>query len=226
MVIKAILFDLDNTLIDFMKMKQRCCEEAIDAMIGAGLEIKRKRALESLSELYDKYGMEYDKIFQKLLKKENGSIDYRILAHGITTYRNFKESYLVSYPNVIPTLLKLNKKYRLAIVSDAPRTRAWIRLVTMNLDGFFEVVITKSDVKRQKTNTTPFRVALKKLNIKPEEALMVGDRISRDIEIPKKLGIKTCYARYGDEKAPKRGKNRANFEINSFGELVKVVERL
>ena len=39
MVIKAVLFDIDNTLIDFMKMKKECCRAAIDAMISAGLKI-------------------------------------------------------------------------------------------------------------------------------------------------------------------------------------------
>lgn len=41
MKIKAILFDLDNTLIDFMKMKNAACDAAIESMIGA--ELKKKR---------------------------------------------------------------------------------------------------------------------------------------------------------------------------------------
>ena len=38
-MIKAVLFDLDNTLIDFMRMKRLSCEVAMDAMIKAGLKI-------------------------------------------------------------------------------------------------------------------------------------------------------------------------------------------
>ena len=41
-MIKAILFDLDNTLIDFFRLKKKCCNAAIDAMISAGLKIKKK----------------------------------------------------------------------------------------------------------------------------------------------------------------------------------------
>ena len=44
-MIKAILFDLDNTLIDFMTMKRKCCEAAIDSMIASGLDMKREKAL-------------------------------------------------------------------------------------------------------------------------------------------------------------------------------------
>ena len=77
--IKAILFDMDNTLIDFMTMKRKCCEAAIDAMISAGLKMKRKKALRLLFELYDKYGIEYQQIFQKFLESTGGKIDYKIL---------------------------------------------------------------------------------------------------------------------------------------------------
>lgn len=41
-MIKAILFDIDNTLVDFMKMKEKSVDSAIDAMVDAGLDIERK----------------------------------------------------------------------------------------------------------------------------------------------------------------------------------------
>ena len=82
-MIKAVLFDLDNTLIDFMAFKRNCCFAALKAMISAGLKIDKKKATKILFELYDKYGIEYNKIFQKFLLKTKGKIDYKILAHGI-----------------------------------------------------------------------------------------------------------------------------------------------
>ena len=43
-MIKAVFFDIDNTLIDFMTMKHKSCEAAINAMIAAGLKVERKKA--------------------------------------------------------------------------------------------------------------------------------------------------------------------------------------
>ena len=67
-MVKAVIFDLDNTLIDFMKMKISSCDAAITAMIGAGLDVDRKKALKILFDLYNKYTMEEKTIFQKFLK--------------------------------------------------------------------------------------------------------------------------------------------------------------
>ncbi len=226
MVIKAILFDLDNTLIDFMKMKQKSCEAAVDAMVAVGLKSSKKKALKELFKLYDKHGIEYKNIFEKLLKKLNGKVDYRIVAHGIIAYRKLRESYMAPYSGTTSVLIELKKKYKLAIISDAPRQNAWFRLVALNIDDFFDVVITAGDVRKQKTHAAPFRTALRKLKIKPGEALMVGDRIKRDIQVPKKLGIKTCYARYGVKTPVFRGKSRADFEINDIKELTGKINRL
>ena len=228
MVIKAILFDLDNTLIDFMTFKQKSCEAAIDAMLAAGLNLKREEALKILLELYGKHGIEEQHIFEKFLNKAKGKVDYRVVAKGVLAYRKAKDAYLKPYPNTIPTLIQLKQKYKLAIISDAPRLNAWMRLVSMNLDDFFDIVITAGDVRKTKVHAAPFKAALNALKLKPEEALMVGDRIQRDVNTAKSLGINTCYARYGDvsfsggfHKSPsKKGESGADFEIEDIKELL------
>ena len=54
-MIKAVIFDLDNTLIDFMRMKKLSCDAAISAMIDAGWNVKKDKAMKELFALYDKY---------------------------------------------------------------------------------------------------------------------------------------------------------------------------
>ena len=205
-MIKAIIFDLDNTLIDFMKMKRISCEAAMDAMIKAGLKISKKKGMKILFQLYHKYGLEYQRIFQVFLKKVIRRIDYGIMASGIAAYRRVKEGLLYSYPNVIPTLNKLKKKYKLVILTDAPRIQAWIRLAAMGIQNKFDLVITFDDTKTKKPNIKPFLYALKKLKLRPEECLMVGDSLKRDIAPAKRLKFKTAFARYGGNRVKSKTK--------------------
>ena len=220
-MIKAVLFDLDNTLIDFMRMKKNSCEAAVSAMIDAGLRVKKEKALKKLFKLYDKYGLEDKKIFQKFLKDEIGRVDYRILANAIVAYRNVRTSYLQPYPHTDYVLIKLRSKgIKLAIVSDAPRLKAWLRLMAMKIGNFFDVVVAYEDTKQLKPSSLPFEAALRKLKVKAEECLMVGDMPHRDIEGAKKLGIKTCFAKYGQ---PKK-KSDADYVIKDIKELLKIVK--
>ena len=223
-MIKVILFDLDNTLIDFMKFKTICCEEAIDAMIDGGLNMKKETALKRLFKLYYKEGLEDDTIFQKFLRQECGKVDYRILAYGITAYRKVRAGFLRPYPKTKQTLIKLKEKnLKLGILTDAPKLKAWIRLSNMQLDDFFDEVIAKEDTGKLKPDKKPFLVAMKRFKVKPEECLMVGDRPKRDIAGAKSLKMHTCFAQYGYGKKVNSG---ANFTIDKIEELLPVVNKL
>ena len=219
---KAVIFDLDNTLIDFMTMKRISCDAAITAMIGAGLDVDKETATKELFHLYDKYGMEDKIIFQRFLKKETGKIDHEILASGIVAYRRVRTGFLEPYPHVAEVLFELKKRrIKLAIVSDAPRLKAWIRLVSMKINHLFDVVVTFEDTEEFKPSVKPFKVAFKKLNVKAQQCLMVGDRPERDIQGAKKLGMATCFAKYGN---PSAEGNEADYVINDIKELLEIVE--
>ena len=221
-MIKAVIFDLDNTLIDFLKMKKLSCDAAINAMIDAGLNINKEKAVKELFSLYDKYGLEEKQIFQKFLKKVLRKIDYEVLASGIVAYRKVRTGYLEPYPHVNEVLFELKRRgIKLAIVSDAPRLKAWIRLVSMRINHLFDIVVAFEDTKKLKPSVEPFKVAFRKLKVNPQQCLMVGDRPERDIDGAKRLGMLTCFAKYGNPKA--RG-SRADYEISDIKELIEIVE--
>ncbi|MBN2330355.1 MAG: TIGR02253 family HAD-type hydrolase [Candidatus Aenigmarchaeota archaeon] len=228
MPVKAVMFDLDNTLIDFLKMKRMSVEAAITAMIDAGLPMKKEKAMRVLWDLYDDYGIEYGKIFQKFLKKTMGAIDWKVLASGVVAYRSVKAGFLEPYPHVIPTLLKLKERgLKLGVVSDAPRMKAWLRLASMKIADFFDVVVTLNDADgHAKPHPLPYEVALRKLGLKPEEVVFVGDNPNRDILGAKRLGIRTVLAKYGEWTKAKDRSLRPDHEIDDVKELLKVLEML
>lgn len=60
-MIKAVIFDLDNTLVDFMAMKQLAIDAAIVAMMDAGLELSKDQMKAHINSIYDAQGIEYQK---------------------------------------------------------------------------------------------------------------------------------------------------------------------
>ncbi len=224
-MIKAVIFDLDNTLVDFIAMKHAAIQAAILAMIDTGLKMPKDAAERKIYEIYDEEGIEDQKVFDKFLTKEFGQIDYRIHAAGIVGYRRAREAALVLYPHVQLTLMELVKRgLQLGVVSDAPRLQAWLRLCQLNLQHFFEVVITYDDTKKRKPEPEPFLRALETLNVSRHETIMVGDWAERDIVGAKSLGIKTVFVRYGDRFDTEN--SGADYEIDDILELLDIVDKL
>ena len=221
-MIKSVIFDLDNTLIDFLRMKKLSCDAAVSSMLGAGLNVDKEKAIKEVFELYKQYGMEDKLVFQRLLEKMMGEVNYEILASGIVAYRRVRSGFLEPYPNVGKVLYELKRKgIKLAIVSDAPRLKAWIRLVSMKINHYFDLVVTFDDTGEYKPSNKPFMVVFDKLKLKPSECLMVGDWPERDIKGAKALGMLTCFARYGN---PEIENSDADYEINDIKELLEIVE--
>lgn len=224
-MIRAIVFDLDNTLVDFMSMKRLAVEAAIDAMIDAGLPVGRDEAEREIFEIYDREGIEYQRVFDDLLEKRLGRVDHKILAAGIVAYRRAREAALVLYPHVTVTLMELIKRgLRLAVISDAPRREAWLRLCYLNLHHVFDVVVTFEDTGERKPSKAPFERVLEELDVAPDEALMVGDWPERDVVGAMQVGMRTAFARYGDTFGTVR--SGADYELDDIHELLGIVSAL
>ena len=222
--IKGVVFDLDNTLLDFMKMKQVAVRSAIRGMIEAGLEIDEKKSFEDIITLYEKIGWENQKVFDVFLENSIGHVDNKFLAAGVVAYRRAREANLLAYPNVNKTLIELTKLgMKLAVVSDAPSREAWMRIYYLNLHHFFDVVVTFDDSGERKPSAIPFEMALKKLDLKPYSSLMIGDWPERDVVGAKKIGMRTAFAVYGDTFGTKV--SGADWDIKDISELTSIIKR-
>ena len=224
-MIKAIIFDLDNTLLDFVKMKQFSVKAAITAMNEAGLEVDEKKAYEDIFDLYIERGWENQQVFDDYLNQTVGEVSNKILAAGIVSYRRAREATLLVYPNVNKTLIQLIKMgINLAVVSDAPSREAWMRLYYLNLHHVFDPVLTFDDTGVRKPSPKPFQMALDYLKIEPNEAIMIGDWPERDVVGAKEIGMKTIFARYGDTFGTVD--SGADWDVNNVYEVVNIIKEL
>lgn len=223
-MIKAVIFDIDNTLVDFMRMKRAAVEAAVEMMIDAGLKAGKAEMVEKIFDVYWKEGVEDQKIFDKVLLKEYGAIDYKMLAAGIIGYRRAKTGTMALYPHVKMTLIELLRMgIRCAVISDAPKLSVWLRLAELGLHQHFDPVIASEDFGVKKPAPEPFRKALELLGTKPAETLMVGDWADRDIAGARKVGLKTAWAKYGNTFDTKE--SGADHELSDILEVVDVVRK-
>ena len=224
-MIKSIIFDLDNTLLDFMKMKSVSIKAAVNAMIDVGMEINREEAINEIFNIYDSKGYEHQEVFNEFIIKKICNINYKYLAAAILEYKKAKEISLNLYPDVIPTLNKLlSMNLNLGIVSDAPSREAWMRLYTLDLHNFFDDVVTFNDTGVYKPAKEPFIKISEKLNANLEECMMVGDWPERDIKGAGQLGMKTAFAKYGStEDIIDSG---ADYDLDSLSEIIDIIKQI
>ena len=223
--IQGVIFDLDNTLLDFMKMKEVAVKSAIKGMIEAGLEIDEIKSYIDIVSIYEEFGWENQKVFDVFLNKSIGYVDNKFLAAGIVAYRRAREANLLAYPNVNRTLVSLTKLgIKLAVVSDAPSSEAWMRIYYLNLYHFFDAVITFDDSGERKPSSKPFEMALNKLQLKPEDSLMIGDWPERDVVGAKQIGMRTAFAVYGDTFGTKN--SGADWDIQDVSEIITIIKKI
>ncbi|MBI3289027.1 MAG: HAD-IA family hydrolase [Elusimicrobia bacterium] len=223
-MIKGVIFDIDNTLTDFMKMKRTAVDAAVEGMMDAGLPGGKEDLVKEVFDVYWKEGIEDQKIFDKILKAKLGHIDYKILASGILAYRRAKNGAMTLYPRVNHTLIALmSMGIKRTVISDAPKMEVWLRIVSLGLHHYFDEIITSEDFGVKKPDPKPYRRALEVLGTKPEETLMIGDWPDRDIKGAKGVGIRTAWAKYGDTFGTKE--SGAEFELGDIHEVVDIIRR-
>ena len=221
-MIKGVVFDLDNTLLDFMKMKEFAVKAAIRGMIEAGLKVNEDKSYIEINSIYEEFGWENQKVFDVFLEKSIGHVDNKFLAAGIVAYRRAREANLMAYPNVNKTLMALTKSgIKLGVVSDAPSREAWMRIYYLNLYHYFDVVITYDDSGERKPSPVPFQLALDGMGLRPEETIMIGDWPERDVVGAQQIGMKTAFARYGDTFGTVN--SGADWDLNDIYQLVDII---
>ncbi|MBE0645141.1 MAG: HAD-IA family hydrolase [Bacteroidetes bacterium] len=224
-MIDAVVFDLDNTLVDFMLMKRKAVDAGIRAMIDAGLSTSFDDIDMVVSRIYKEQGIEYQRVFNHVLKELTDEVDHKILAAGIVGYRKAREAMLVPYPHVHRTLFTLARMgLKLGVVSDAPKLEAWLRLCSLNLHHIFDAVVTFEDTGERKPSPTPFQRVLSLMGVHPSHAIMVGDWEERDILGARNIGMYTAFARYGD--TFNTGESTADYDLANISDLVGIIREL
>jgi len=116
------------------------------------------------------------------------------------TGKHLWEVTLKKLPYLDEVLLELKKKgYKLGIITNTVTSKEeHVRMALRKIDveKYFDVIVTSVDVGHEKPDERIFMTALRKLRVKPKEAVMVGNRASVDIVGGNRMGMKTILFKW------------------------------
>lgn len=227
MKVKAVLFDIEDTLYDSSLQMRMARLNAIRAMIEAGLPLDVETTYKKLEEIVDEYGPHYNKHFDKLLERLGLKWNPAVIAAGVVAYRETSQAYLKPLPETFLTLVKLrDQKYKLGIVSDGLAVKEWQKLIQMRLHHLFHSVVISEELGSIKLTSEVFEKCLKDLRVKPNESLYVSSRPNEAILHANKAGLITVRLRMGDHVVEKaeEAEAEAKYEITRLSEIFDVIK--
>lgn len=194
MKIKAIIFDLDDTLYP----EERFVEsgfESVSEYMEKEFRIDKKDFFKVLMGILKKEGR--GRVFDFSLKKYN-LLDKKLVHKLVKVYR-FHQPSIKLYPGVINLLNFLRKRYKLALITDGIRYVQRNKVKALGIEKFFDLVIYTADYGEQKSkpNSLSFKEVFKYFNLTPKEIIAVGDNPQKDFSGVKTLGISTIRVLQG-----------------------------
>lgn len=182
--LKAVLFDLDGTLIQSVDHIVDCWQHTMRTCLGR--EIAREEVLPQLGRtLHD--------VFEEIAPGRSDELYAVYKAYQNTTH----DTTITLVPGTKETLTRLKKAGLLLGVATSKGILTTNRgLNLFDLAPFFDALVTLEDTERHKPSPDPLLAAARKLGVQPAEMIYVGDALV-DIKAGKAAGTRTAWVTWG-----------------------------
>jgi len=181
---KAILFDLDGTLVETDNRWADVLTEKLFPLkrLFPGLDTRRlARQLIMSIEMPANYAIS---ILERLGLSHllSGMADRVRRSKGLATREGSQP-----VPGTHDMLDALQSRYQMAVVTTRARREALAFIEQLDVDSYFPVVVTRQDVLRMKPHPEPVYTAAKAIHVDPRYCVMVGDTVM-DVRAAKRAG--------------------------------------
>ena len=229
--LKAIFFDIDDTLYSTYEFSEMARENAIKAMINAGLRMSKEELRQELDEIVHEFSSNYEHHFDKLLmriprryyKGINAAV---LIAAGVVAYHDTKFRHLNAYDDALEVLkLLYNSDLILGIITAGITIKQSEKLIRLKIMPYLtpSAIFISDQIGISKPNVKLYQRACSDLNIRPSESMYIGDNPRNDIDPPNQIGmitVRNCRSsRYLDQESD----TEPDYEIHNFWDLLDIL---
>lgn len=227
MPLRAILFDIDDTLVPTSEFARRARANAVQAMVDAGLGLPAEQVERELAEVIAEFSSNYDHHFDKLLQRlRPDSLDALnpalIVAAGVAAYHDTKFRELAPFDDVFPLFEDLREAgLTLGIITHGWTVKQAEKLVRLGLVPFLspKAIFISDQIGISKPNPKLYLTALRDLMLRPEEVMYIGDSPAHDVAPPKQIGMVSVWAKRAARRTLEGTDIEPDHVIESFDEL-------
>ncbi|MDG5788578.1 HAD family hydrolase [Evansella sp. AB-P1] len=187
-MIKAVLFDLDGTLLDRDTSLRRFIDSQYERLDLSSLSIQKKEYVNRFIELDNNGYVWKDKVYQQLVREmQINHISWEELLHD---YITFFKNHVVPFHHLYDMLEELKKKnLLLGIITNGKGNFQLDNIHALRIFQYFQVIVVSEFEGMKKPQSQIFLHALKKINISPKESVFIGDHFVNDVEASEKAGM-------------------------------------
>ena len=161
-LIRAVLFDMDGTLLDSEGLSSEATDYGVHIVTGRHLTEEENKSLTG-------------RPVKKVLAEWFPDKSHSIYEAGVEYYRS-RINEIVCYPGIRDMLDNLRSRYKMAIVTSTHREQAVEILKNVGLLDYFEFVIGQDDTMMNKPDPEPVLLAMKRLQVSGVNCIFVGDQ--------------------------------------------------
>jgi putative hydrolase of the HAD superfamily len=216
-LIKAVLFDLDGTLLDRDQSIKRFIDGQYDRMEKGIGHIPKEKYVARFIELDDRGYVWKDKVYQQLVKQF--TITDLTWEELLQDYKAKFKDYCVPFPNLLSMLDSLKgSSLALGVITNGHGQFQMDSIQALGIASYFDVILISEWEGIKKPDPAIFKRALEKLHCHPHECLFIGDHPDNDVKAAKAVGMTGIWKR-----DPYWSQVKADYILDDLGELLLIL---
>jgi putative hydrolase of the HAD superfamily len=229
--LRAIFFDIDDTLYSTSEFAADARRNAIESMRRHGFKMATEDALRELAEVVSEFSSNHEYHFDKLLSRVPGhywdGINKNILvAAAVVGYHDTKLRELRPYEDGVDVLRMLRDQtdLKLGVITSGIALKQAEKLVRLGMVDLFEPggIFISDDIGINKPNPKLFLRACNVFGVRPSECIYVGDRPRVDVDPCNRIGMITVQNKR-TQRVYETGETTPDFEIHNFFDLLDIL---